>query len=954
MKKIYSNILLLGGLLFNSINTLNAQISFTNANASKIPIPSNSGCPTAVVDWNGDGLDDIIRLHQGRTVYVDVQRTNNTFEMFNFGLINPNASSGWAWGMAVADLDHNGYKDVIAGGSGSGGIKVMKFDNNGQALPIIQLPSSTFFLQNLTMADFNNDGWIDIFACNDVGLSIIYLNDGAGNMILPANDVINFDVTSTDDSGNYGSVWTDFDDDGDFDLYIAKCRQGVTDITDGRRINVMFVNNGDGTYTEQAAQYNLNIHWQSWTASPGDLDNDGDLDFVITNHDAPSSILINDGTGHYSDITSTTGFSLDITPIQSVIEDFDNDGFADIFITGDDARYFKNNGNLTFTLIPNLFNSNNMGSFAIGDLNHDGFIDIFGIYQSLYTNPTNVADVLWSNNRNNNHFITFDLQGTTSNHDAIGTKVKIYGPWGTQVREVRAGESYGTINSAHLHFGLGQITTVDSVFILWPSGSSQTLYNVAADQFINIRENDCISPISLISGSNIVCDGGSTTLSADAANVNYLWSTGATTQSIEVTEIGEYNVTVSSIDNTCSAVSQTIFVTDNPEEPPVITYNQLLTACYGEEIILNGPSNQTAYNWSNGAQTQNITVTQSGIYNLTVPGACFDLVSQNVEVNIIEAINPSITTIFAADIPDSELGIPGAGNLNWYDSPGGNLLATGNPITLDMTGGSTTLYVQAVETFGGGIFPAGKTNFTGASLYSPGANVNAKTSFTVFEPCTLKTVKVYTDRFGTREFQLFDAIGNIITTASVNVNTDTAIVQLNWELMPGDYEIGTNGSVNQAIPGNANGTNPRLRRNNTGTGISFPYVLQDVLSITGNDVSMGAYYYFYDWQVEKFKVECTAGELVAIDVQVTPVSVNEMNRNFYKIYPNPGNGIVNIELMNVDQTFVSVTDLSGRTVLSSIVNNQLNTLDLSTLSKGMYQVNIIQGEKQSAQKLIIQ
>jgi len=218
--------------------------------------------------------------------------------------------------MAVAAVDKNGYKDIVAGGNGPV-VKLMKTNSIATGSTITYVPNSDFFLQNANFGDFNNDGWIDLFCCDDNSASHLYLNSGTGNLV--ESNLINFDVTSSDDSGNYGSVWSDFDNDNDLDLYIAKCRQGVNDPADPRRINVLFVNNGDGSYTERASEFGLNIGWQSWTASFGDIDNDNDFDLLVTNHDFNSQILENDGTGHFTDITNATGFDIsDITPIQSL------------------------------------------------------------------------------------------------------------------------------------------------------------------------------------------------------------------------------------------------------------------------------------------------------------------------------------------------------------------------------------------------------------------------------------------------------------------------------------------------------------------------------------------------------------------------------------------------------------------------------------------------------------
>src|SRR5207237_4635559 len=98
-----------------------------------------------------------------------------------------------------------------------------------------------------------------------------------------------------------------------------------------RRRDRLFVNDGNNNFTENGQAYGIEVSdfKQTWTTSFGDLDNDGDLDIVMTNHGENGQILLNDGTGHFTDITSSTGFSTTINggmdPIESAVEDFDND-----------------------------------------------------------------------------------------------------------------------------------------------------------------------------------------------------------------------------------------------------------------------------------------------------------------------------------------------------------------------------------------------------------------------------------------------------------------------------------------------------------------------------------------------------------------------------------------------------------------------------------------------------
>ena len=106
--------------------------------------------------------------------------------------------------------------------------------------------------RDVIAVDVNNDGWLDIFGCDDVHISDIWGNDGTGSFTDNDGWIDLATAVPSDNSGNYGSVFTDYDCDGDLDLYIAKCRQGVNDPNDPRRINVMYQNDGNNNFTEVA------------------------------------------------------------------------------------------------------------------------------------------------------------------------------------------------------------------------------------------------------------------------------------------------------------------------------------------------------------------------------------------------------------------------------------------------------------------------------------------------------------------------------------------------------------------------------------------------------------------------------------------------------------------------------------------------------------------------------
>ena len=133
-----------------------------------------------------------------------------------------------------------------------------------------------------------------------------------------------------------------------------------------------------------------------------------------------------------------------------------------------------------------------------GDVNRDGQVDLYASYGDGYVNPDyDHEDVLWVNDGNDNHWITFELEGIQSNIDAVGAKVVITGAFGTQIREVRAGESYGITCAATCHFGLGTHETVETAVIQWPSGLETVINDPEIDQYHSISEAPCLFRLKL-------------------------------------------------------------------------------------------------------------------------------------------------------------------------------------------------------------------------------------------------------------------------------------------------------------------------------------------------------------------------------------------------------------------------------------------------------------------------
>ncbi|MCB0552429.1 MAG: VCBS repeat-containing protein [Phaeodactylibacter sp.] len=939
MARLYATTCLLLFLPFLTIG----QISFSNANDRLSNSSFHSGVAIAVLDMNGDGLDDIVRLSQGRELQIEYQQLGNAqFLNYTFGQVSNQSQ----WSMCAADVNNDGFNDVVTGGRYDG-VKLVRAMEGGGAYEMSTLPGNTMFVQGSNLVDINNDGYVDYFACHDDGESRIWANDSTGHFV-PADDWLDMaTVPASDNSGNYGSIWTDFDNDGDIDLYIAKCRQGVNNPSDPRRINALFVNDGAGHFTEMADTFNLKIGAQSWTADFQDIDNDGDYDCFITNHDVPSMLLENDGTGHFTDITSTSGISIVGLPLQGVMRDFDNDGFVDIIVAGTRHYLFHNNGDKTFTEVPGLFDNNWMESYAIGDLNHDGFLDIYGGYSQVYTTPSNIDDVLWLNDAGSgNNFFAVTLIGEQSNRNGIGARIEIYGDWGIQVREVRAGESYGIMNSMTQYFGLGQSSLVDSLIVRWPSGVVDHYDSLAVNQFVSLVEDACTSPTAVISqeGPGTICSGDTVYLYAPEGFL-YQWSNGDTTQSIAVTEQGVYNVTISD-GSPCFGVSPGVEIIVNPDETPTITVEGETQFCAGGSVTLIA-SEAADYSWSNGAATLFIEVTESGEYTVTTPGMCEDFTSAPVTVTVLPSSAPEIESVDYVDTL-AQISLTGS-NVFWYDSPAATMpFATGNQLSTPINS-DTTFYAENIELYPGAQFATGQLAHQGGE-YS-GNQFNGDIVFDCFSPFTLHTVKVYTDTEGSRIIELQDAGGNVLQSKQVDIPVGENVISLEFEVEPGTGLIlTTNTANNQAQFGYVS---PRLQRSDA--GIEYPYVVEGVVSLNTATLGSNRYYYFYDWRIQEPSFECVS-ERIGVSVEVVGTNEATAAGSSLRIAPNPTSGWVEVQLPTLQQTEVRLLllDAIGRVVAEqSIERGQRSySLDLSGQPAGLYHLQLVDGKQVFVGKVV--
>jgi hypothetical protein len=434
-------------------------ISFVN-----VPV-STSGSSRAVVDMNGDYLDDVVSI-TGTNVRIAYQQPGGSFSVVN--IPTTQAANTPSWSMAVGDIDGNGQMDLLYGGGE--GVTFMYANGTGTAFTQVSGPQYVFS-QRSNFVDINNDGHLDAFVCHDVQPNVYYLNDGTGNLTFYQGG-----LGDTPNGGNYGSIWIDYDSDGDVDLFIAKCRGGNSVAS----TNQMHRNNGDGTFTEVGALLGLADDIQTWSSAWGDFDNDGNKDVIVgasafTN--GGHKVMRNNGTT-FDDVTAGTGWDQFFsTSIEHVAHDFDNNGYLDVL--GGGGVIMLNNGDMTFSAA-----STGVSGGGVGDLNNDGFLDVLN------------DGTIRMNVPNNNNWLKVNLIGVESNRNGIGARVAITSSMGPQMRDVKSGDGFRHMSSITAHFGIGQDTEIEEVVVYWPSGLVSVIPSPQINTTLNITENSITTGVA--------------------------------------------------------------------------------------------------------------------------------------------------------------------------------------------------------------------------------------------------------------------------------------------------------------------------------------------------------------------------------------------------------------------------------------------------------------------------
>jgi hypothetical protein len=912
-------ILLVFGLFISL--ALKAQLEFSRGNPIFRPDREHhSGVAGAIADVNGDGYDDLVVLNKSKILEVGInQGPGQPLKWSKPVLVNPNEE----YALSVGDIDNDHIAEIVTGGIYSGS-KFYKRNAAGDYFQD-QNVSQPIYTQSANMVDYNNDGFLDYFACNDQGNNLLVKNVN-GSMEV-ANIIDWSTVPPSDNSGNYGSEWADIDNDGDMDLYVAKCKFGVSEWEDPRRHNMLFINQGNGVFINEAEARGMKHKGQSWTGSFADYDNDGDQDCLITNHDVPHALMRNDGTGHFTEHVLNVPLDASFA-FQSLWADFDNNGYLDFLITGADKTYFyMNRDGENFDRVEGVFEVT-LNSAALGDINDDGCIDLSAYYGIGINLPGPIRDEIFINKTQHGHFLKFALRGSSSNAMGVGARLELYGSWGKQTREVHAGLSYGVSNSLIQHFGLGTSQLADSLVVYWPSGQKEVFPLISADATYFVQEGKCISRRVAMKRSNIIlCPGDNVQLILPVGFTSYLWQNGSTTSSITVTQPGTYYA-VATDNSGCEHFSELANISTFSAEHIIDSPGDTVYTCDVNYATLTGIKGLTSYRWSNGQLGASVELDQAGWLSLKALDPCGNEVKDSVYVITLKG-NLTVSNDTVAVGETAQLKAIGE-NISWFsDAEGTNKVSEGNTLTISNIQNSMTYYARAgqttgfeYESFGEKVLPTGNT-------YSSN-NVDAGLYLNVYKDLILRSFTVQTDLAGVRRFLLIRYEGDTIFRKDVMLQAGEAQrVELNAFIPAGTYyQLKTDHELNQKLFGH---DGPRLVR--SGDVVNYPYTAGTFAEIPTSIKGASAYYYFYDILLSDQGYGCYSEILPATVVIKQPDQTEEVSEAD-KIMPNPVNDKLNIYCEK--SCDASLWNLDGKNIFKATLKAGVNQWDVSQLAEGIY------------------
>jgi enediyne biosynthesis protein E4 len=593
-------------------------------------------------------------------------------------------------------------------------------------------------------ADYDNDGYLDLFLSTREN-DHLYHNNGAGAFKrITAGAIVN------DDGDRGPAVWGDYDNDGDLDLFVNYFEGGS---------NFLYQNNGNGAFTPKPEALPGLISAGGGSCNWIDFDNDLDLDLYVANINGVNFLYRNDGLGNFNRITEGRIVKDIETSDGSTWGDYDNDGDLDLFVanyTDEKNSLYRNNGAGVFEKVLSGALANER-AWAVGcswiDYDLDGFLDLH------VRNAIEIgSSFLYRNQGNHNNWLKIRCQGSASNREGVGAKVKIMTSlnerehW--QMREIQRGNTRFS-SDAEAHFGVGEASIVDLVRVEWPSWAVQELTKVEVNQTRKLSE-----PIIWIEPKNQAVfpdeDATFTVITAIPGTFTYQWRLndqvipGATEASLvinnaQTSDQGRYTVILSDADNNERIGAQANLQV--PVIPPTISWQPQRQALIpGQDVSLEAQASGSlplSYQWEKDGEAlagmndpiliiKNASIEDQGEYSVIVSNRAGMLESESVLVSaepVILAVNVEPRRLVAPEQSAASVS-PGAKVTFSVEAFGPEPLSyTWRKDGKDIRGKAHTLILSNVQESDAGVYTVEVRNAFGANI-SSSIKLEVDSSFT--------------------------------------------------------------------------------------------------------------------------------------------------------------------------------------------------------------------------------